>query len=56
MKALHKENNSNIFPIFDISLKQIRNFLEKNYTAVLLVVTSARPMIISMRYYCADFE
>jgi len=55
MKALHKEN-SNIFPIFEFYFKQICNFLEKNYTAVLLVVTSARPMIIFMRYYYVDFE
>jgi len=43
-------------PIFEFYFKQIRNFLEKDYTAVLLLVTSARPMIIFMRYYFMDFE
>jgi len=42
--------------IFEFYLKQIRNFLERNYTAVLLLVTSARRRIIVMRYHCADWE
>jgi len=41
---------------FEFYFKQIRNFLERNYTAVLLVVTSARPRIIFMSYHSADWE
>jgi len=43
-------------PIFEFYLKQILRFHEENYTAVLLVVTSASRRIIFMRYYGADFE
>jgi len=56
IKVSQLKININIFPIFELFLNQIGKSVCKNDTAFLLLVAYAMTMIISMRYYCTEFQ